>query len=719
MVAVAVDKNKNSQVALKWALDNVVSTGQVIFLVHVKTRHSSTNINQEDAVSSARDVLVPYRCFCRRKNVSCKDVILEDTDVARAILDFVVSAAVEILILGASKGGFIRSFRSVDTSTMIHKHVPDFCSVYVISKGRISYARKAIRPAPRQANSLLDHEADHRHAVSETWKLPSAEQESNRGMRHQTMKYNSNWSNSSSSTSSSSNSSPSNSRPNITQQEEIKAEILRLRLQMKQTMQQRYCTTQEALAAKEKATQIRQWKLEAQTRAEDSSVIHAIQEQAKHMAALESAAAANRIGERESKKRMDEEKKALEESNAGSCTLANSSYLRCRIYSIEEIEMATDYFADARKIGEGGYGPVYRCHLDHTPVAVKVLRPDAAQGKAQFKQEVEILSCIRHPCMVLLLGACPEYGCLVYEYMANGSLEDRLFRRGNTPVIPWQHRFRIAAEIGTGLLFLHQNKPEPLVHRDLKPANILLDHNYVSKIGDVGLARLVPPSVADNVTQYHMTSAAGTFCYIDPEYQQTGMLGIKSDVYSFGVLLLQLLTARPPMGLTHHVELSIENGSFAEMLDPAVQDWPVEEALCLAKLALKCAELRRKDRPALKTAVMPELSRLKMMGEENMEQFMRSNRGGYNTFMPIAKSFGAVLLAASVATVTTVAVIVARAAATEVPVARAAAATEVPVAFESRVDAAGAVPSGAAFESTVPGAVALGVAVAVPSVAVF
>lgn len=141
-----------------------------------------------------------------------------------------------------------------------------------------------------------------------------------------------------------------------------------------------------------------------------------------------------------------------------------------------------------------------------------------------------MLSCIRHPNMVILMGACPEYGCLVYEYMASGSLDDRLFRRGGTPTIPWQHRFRIAAEVATGLLFLHQTKPEPLVHRDLKPANILLDSNLVSKISDVGLARLVPPSVTDDVTQYRMTSTAGTFCYIDPEYQQTGMLGNKTSL---------------------------------------------------------------------------------------------------------------------------------------------------------------------------------------------
>ncbi|MFS7943784.1 putative protein kinase RLK-Pelle-RLCK-IXb family [Helianthus anomalus] len=221
--------------------------------------------------------------------------------------------------------------------------------------------------------------------------------------------------------------------------------------------------------------------------------------------------------------------------------------------------------------------------------------------------------------MVLLLGACPEYGCLVYEYMRNGSLEDCLFRKNKIPPLSWQHRFRIAAEICSGLLFLHQTKPEPIVHRDLKPANILLDRNFVSKIADVGLARLVPPSVQDSMTQYLMTSAAGTFCYIDPEYQQTGMLGVKSDVYSLGVMFLQLITAKPPMGLTHLVDEAIKNGTFAEMLDPGVPDWPVEEALGFAKLCLLCTELRRKDRPDLGKVVMPELERLRSLADESMQ----------------------------------------------------------------------------------------------------
>ncbi|RZB46068.1 U-box domain-containing protein 34 [Glycine soja] len=237
--------------------------------------------------------------------------------------------------------------------------------------------------------------------------------------------------------------------------------------------------------------------------------------------------------------------------------------------------------------------------------------------------QIDILSCMRHPNMVLLLGACLEYGILIYEYMANGSLEDCLFKKKkkNKRVLSWQLRFRIAAKIGTRLLFLHQTKPEPLVHRDLKPGNILLDQNYVSKISDVGLARLVP-AVAENVTQCCMTSATETFCYIDPKYQQTGMLGVKSDVYSLGIIFLQLLTGRAPMGLAHHAEESIEKDSFVQMLDLSITDWPLEQALCLAKIAVKCAELRRKDRLDLAKLVFPELDKLRDFAEQNMTMTM-------------------------------------------------------------------------------------------------
>nr|ACR38284.1 unknown [Zea mays] len=422
-------------------------------------------------------------------------------------------------------------------------------------------------------------------------------------------------------------------------QDDVEAEMKRLRLELKQTMDMYSTACKEALTAKQKAMELQRWKMEEEQKTqdsritEDSAMAMIEREKARAKAAMEAAEASQRIAEMEVQKRISAEKKLLKEAeerkNRGGSGMSHEA--RYRRYSIEEIEQATDNFNDARKVGEGGYGPVYKGFLDHTQVAIKVLRPDAAQGRSQFQQEVEVLSCIRHPNMVLLLGACPEYGCLVYEYMASGSLDDCLFRRSGGaggPVIPWQHRFRICAEIATGLLFLHQTKPEPLVHRDLKPGNILLDRNYVSKISDVGLARLVPPSVADTVTQYRMTSTAGTFCYIDPEYQQTGMLGVKSDVYSFGVMLLQIITAKPPMGLSHHVGRALERGELQDMLDPAVPDWPLEEAQCLAEMALRCCELRRKDRPDLGAVVLPELNRLRALGEDNMQYCGAIIRGG-------------------------------------------------------------------------------------------
>ncbi|KAF3792310.1 U-box domain-containing protein 35 [Nymphaea thermarum] len=405
--------------------------------------------------------------------------------------------------------------------------------------------------------------------------------------------------------------------------DDVEMEMQRLKLELKRTMEMYSNACKEALSARQKAREYQSWKMEEERKieearqAEGAAIELAEREKQRCRAALEAAEAAKRAAEAETRKRIEAERRLHEEGKrkSGDSIIPD---LRYRRYTIEEIEKATQNFSESLKIGEGGYGPVFRGMLDHTLVAIKALRPDAAQGRQQFQKEVEILSCIRHPNMVLLLGACPEFGCLIYEYMANGSLDDRLFQRGNTAPLSWQLRFKIAAEIATGLLFLHQTKPEPLVHRDLKPANILLDHNFVSKISDVGLARLVPPSVADNVTQYHMTSAAGTFCYIDPEYQQTGMLGIKSDIYALGVILLQLLTAKPPVGIAHHVERAIEKGVFDDLLDPAVRDWPLEDAMSLAKMAIKCAELRRKDRPDLGTVVLPELNRLRDIANDSL-----------------------------------------------------------------------------------------------------
>ncbi|RVX17520.1 U-box domain-containing protein 34 [Vitis vinifera] len=692
LVAVAIDKDKGSQSALKWAIDNILNRGQTVVLIHPVMRWPNL-------------ITIPRSCSFHFGVLHQK-------------------RSIEVLVVGApAKGGFLRRFKAIDIPGSITKGAPDFCTVYVISKGKISSTRSASRAAPAISplrNQIMNQGSirpdpsdlpiphapssravekppvepprsshdDFEHIKSPFTRgargpngrsygeisLPDSDISFVSSGRPSTDRmfppfYDSNidiirsnprLSNSSDMDNQTFESSQmgrksmeigsppeflaisqENDRTSWSSQsaEDVEAEMRRLKLELKQTMDMYSTACKEALSAKQKARELQRWKLEEEQRleearlAEEAALAIAEREKAKSRAAIEHAEAAQRIAELEAQKRINAEMKAIKEAEEKKKVLDSLAQtdVRYRKYTIEEIESATEFFSESRKIGEGGYGPVYKCNLDHTQVAIKVLRPDAAQGRSQFQQEVEVLSCIRHPNMVLLLGACPEYGCLVYEYMANGSLEDRLFRRGDSPPLSWQLRFRIAAEIGTGLLFLHQTKPEPLVHRDLKPANILLDRNYVSKISDVGLARLVPPSVADNVTQYRMTSTAGTFCYIDPEYQQTGMLGIKSDVYSLGIMLLQIITAKPPMGLTHLVERAIEKDTFEEMLDPVVPDWPLEEALSFAKIALQCAELRRKDRPDLGKAVLPELNRLRELSEEHLDPTMMGGSQYHST----------------------------------------------------------------------------------------
>lgn len=746
VVAVAIENNKTSQHAVKWAVENLLPKDQCLFLIHVKQKsNSSTSIpsNDEDVMDSeSRDLFDSFRVFCNRKNIQCNELLLEDTDIPKALIDCISTHSIELLVLGAcSKGGIVRRFRTTDVPTSVSKGAPAFCTIYIISKGKIQSVKSATAPIPKPAVVATPQTIPQRgnqfqqpHAMptrsperSDPQMLrnypprPSAERHAAYGMRQgldddQEMispfnrrgnkPYESSINDSDISFVSSgrpsvdrifpllyniddldSNSSISNGHPtgrlsseydarnsfassysgggpksidlstpldnySFSSQgsngpsslrlsdatDEVESEMRRLKLELKQTMEMYSSACKEALTAKQKAIELQRWKSEEEKKLEEAregegaAMAMVEMEQEKCKAALKAAEASQRIATLEAQKRMYVERKSEMEASQRKKTEDSYTTARYRRYSIEEIEEATNRFSDSLKIGEGGYGPVFKCELDHTQVAIKVLKSDAAQGRQQFNQEVEVLSCIRHPNMVLLLGACPEYGCIVYEYMANGSLDDCLFRRGKQPPLPWQLRFQIAAEIATGLLFLHQTKPEPIVHRDLKPGNILLDRNYVSKIGDVGLARLVPPSVQDTVTQYRMTSTAGTFCYIDPEYQQTGMLGIKSDIYSLGIMLLQVITAKPPMGLTHHVGRSIDKGTFADMLDPAVQDWPMEHTLHFAKLCLQCAEMRRKDRPDLGKVVLPELNKLRIFAEENMPMMMF--RGGAAAFNP-------------------------------------------------------------------------------------
>ncbi|KAL9240479.1 hypothetical protein vseg_014693 [Gypsophila vaccaria] len=314
-------------------------------------------------------------------------------------------------------------------------------------------------------------------------------------------------------------------------------------------------------------------------------------------------------------------KKAEDGENKLKQLLANP-IAQCQKFNWNEIMEATSSLSEEFKIGSGAFGTVFKCKLHHTTAAVKVLHSKDTVTNKQFLQELEILSTIRHPHLLLLLGAVPEESCLVYEYMENGSLDDRLFRKDNCPPLPWYERVRISWEVASALAFLHSTKPKPIIHRDLKPANILLDQHLVSKIGDAGLGTTmnVEPSEKSLRTLYKETSPVGTLCYIDPEYQRTGRVSTKSDVYALGVVILQLLTAKPAVGISYLIEDAVEEGTLTEVLDKEAGRWPDDEALALAKLGLQCSELRGRDRPDLREVVLPALERLKEVADRAREQ---------------------------------------------------------------------------------------------------
>ncbi|KAM0864691.1 hypothetical protein ACQ4PT_043758 [Festuca glaucescens] len=270
-------------------------------------------------------------------------------------------------------------------------------------------------------------------------------------------------------------------------------------------------------------------------------------------------------------------------------------------FSAFELEQATRSFDEALKIGEGGFGCVYRGSLRSTTVAIKLLHPESLQGQSEFNQEVAVLSRVRHPNLVTLIGSCREAFGLVYEFLPNGSLEERLACTNNTPPLTWQVRTRIIYEMRSALTFLHSNKPHPVVHGDLKPANILLDANLVSKLGDFGICRLLIQSnnSANTTKLYRTTTPRGTFAYMDPEFMSTGELTPRSDVYSFGIIILQLLTGRPPQKIADVVEDAMEKGDLHSIIDPSAGSWPFVQANQLAHLGLRCAEMSRRRRPDL------------------------------------------------------------------------------------------------------------------------
>ncbi|XP_027906457.1 receptor-like serine/threonine-protein kinase ALE2 isoform X1 [Vigna unguiculata] len=232
--------------------------------------------------------------------------------------------------------------------------------------------------------------------------------------------------------------------------------------------------------------------------------------------------------------------------NSGTITYTGSA----KIFTLNDLEKATNNFDSSRILGEGGFGLVYKGVLnDGRDIAVKVLKRDDQRGGREFLAEVEMLSRLHHRNLVTLFGICIEKQtrCLVYELVPNGSLESHLHGADKeTDPLDWNARMKIALGAARGLAYLHEDSNPCVIHRDFKASNILLEYDFTPKVSDFGLAR----TALDERNKHISTHVMGTFGYLAPEYAMTGHLLVKSDVYSYGVVLLELLTGRKPVDLS-------------------------------------------------------------------------------------------------------------------------------------------------------------------------
>ncbi|PNY17847.1 LRR receptor-like kinase resistance protein, partial [Trifolium pratense] len=278
-------------------------------------------------------------------------------------------------------------------------------------------------------------------------------------------------------------------------------------------------------------------------------------------------------------------------------------------FTLKELTHATNKFDISSKVGEGGYGIVYKGILsDETFVAVKRAGENSLQGQKEFLTEIELLSRLHHRNLVSLTGYCNEDGeqMLVYEFMPNGTLREWISGKSKKckEGLSFFMRLRIAMGASKGILYLHTEANPPIYHRDIKASNILLDSNFTAKVADFGLSRLIPYSDEDgHVPNYVSTVVKGTPGYLDPEYMMTHKLTDKSDVYSLGIVFLELLTGMHPISrgknIVREVNLACQSGKIDSIIDNRMGEYPPE---CLDKflaLALSCCEDHPEERPSM------------------------------------------------------------------------------------------------------------------------
>ncbi|WVZ57626.1 hypothetical protein U9M48_007988, partial [Paspalum notatum var. saurae] len=626
-----------------------------------QVRDDIASAYEKQVECEAQNMLNMYKSMCDGK-VEAEVLVVKGEDVAETISGVVSACEIHKLVVGvSSQGNFMRKSKGTRTSSRICRSVPSFCMVYAVSKGGLSMVYSPGSEGDNNSEIFQVNESSSSELYSDDKSslpedtTPSRMSRSNVPRENQnsssygdhnrprslqehlgstlTSMFDKDQSSSPCGTdqiAGSSNLPISVKSPTVSRalqelmlsedKDSVNFELEKLRIKLghmkgvcKLVQDESTSASQQMIELIERRAQEEARLVEVHSRIK--SAIGAAQKEREQRYAVEVQARHVRdLAKEEALKKQNLKIRALKDADNMQrleklLELGGKSYI---IFTWEEMESATSSFSEALKIGSGANGTVYKGKIHQTTVAIKVLKTDDSRITKHFKQELEILGKTRQRHLLLLLGACLDRACLVYEYMENGSLEDRLQCKGGTAPLPWYHRFRIAWEITLALIYLHSSKPKPIIHRDLKPANVLLDRNFTSKIGDAGLATLLPLRDASSAyTIRKDTDLVGTLFYMDPEYQRTGQVSSKSDVYALGMVFLQLLTAKSPMGLADTVERAVEEGRLIDILDQRAGKWPVREAHELAQLGLSCLEMRSKDRPDLKSKVLVVLERLK------------------------------------------------------------------------------------------------------------
>ncbi|KAG6641578.1 hypothetical protein CIPAW_09G083800 [Carya illinoinensis] len=282
-------------------------------------------------------------------------------------------------------------------------------------------------------------------------------------------------------------------------------------------------------------------------------------------------------------------------------------------FDFRTIEAATNKFSDNSKLGEGGFGVVYKGTLSNgQEIAVKRLSKRSGQGAEQFKNEVVLVAKLQHRNLARLLGFCieGEEKILVYEFIPNKSLDNFLYDPIRQRQLDWSKRYKIIDGIARGIQYLHEDSRLKIIHRDLKVSNILLDANMNPKISDFGMARIF----GVDQTQGNTSRVVGTYGYMSPEYAMHGEFSVKSDVYSFGVLILEIISGKKNStfyesdgaeDLLSYAWIHWRDGTPMELLDPVLGDsYSRDEVMRCIHIGLLCVQEDPADRPSMALIVL-------------------------------------------------------------------------------------------------------------------